>query len=79
MNVAQLKDLILKQHPEIHLVNLGMEDLARSSQETVLLREILEDNADESYYLKSSIVEEILKTKEFGKRFSCIKTKKFFN
>lgn len=79
MNVSQMKKVIREKYPEINLVDLGMEKISKLSMNKVFLRDILESDVQESYYLKNKIVEEIIRTKEFGKRFSCLKTKKFSN
>lgn len=79
MNVKQLKKLILEEYPEINLVDLGMEDLAKTRQSPVFLRDILETEVSERYSVKSDIVLQIVKTREWGERFTCLKTEKFSN
>lgn len=79
MNVTQLKKIIKEKYPEINLQDFGMDGLSKEISRIVLLKDILEEKVEGKYYLKNSIIEDILKTKEFGKRFSCLKTEKFSN
>jgi CTP synthase (UTP-ammonia lyase) len=79
MNVLKLKKIIKENHPEIKLRDLGMDNLANKTLAKVLLKEIIEEDVYHKYYLNNQVIENIVKTKEFGKRFSCLKTEKFSN
>lgn len=72
--IKKLKDLIKKQHPEINLVDLNIP--LTNDKPTPKLKDILESDVDEKYYLKSSVVEKIVKEANFQERLVSMKVDK---
>jgi len=76
MNTKKLKKIIEDTYPEINLKNMGMSKLSIEKEPNVYLKDIIEKNVPEKYYLKNKVVEKIIKTREFNEKFTCLKTKK---
>lgn len=72
--VSRLKALIRKELPEI---NLGQFDIPLTNGlPTPKLKDILESNVDEKYYLKNEVVEKIVKEANFQERLVSMKVAK---
>ena len=76
MNVKKLKKIIEETYPDINLKNMGMFKLSIEKEPPVYLKDIIEKDVPEKYYLKNKVVEKIVKTREFNEKFTCLKTKK---
>ena len=76
MNTKKLKKIIEDTYPDINLKNMGMFKLSIEKEPSVYLKDIIEKDVPEKYYLKNKIVEKIVKTREFNEKFTCLKTEK---
>jgi hypothetical protein len=72
--VTRIKKLIEEQHPEINLVNLNAP--LTNGKPTPKLKDILETDVDEKYYLKSEIIQKIIKESNFQERLVSLKVAK---
>lgn len=72
--ITRLKKLIKEKHPEINLVDMGIP-LSNGSP-TPKLKDILETDVDEKYYLKNETVEKIVKEANFQERLVSLKRPK---
>lgn len=72
--ITKLKALIKKEHPEINLVDLGLP--LTNGLPTPKLKDILESEVDEKYYLRNDIVEKIVKESGFQERLVSLKKDK---
>lgn len=72
--ITKLKKLIKEHHPEINLVDLGIP--LTNGMPTPKLKDILETDVDERYYLKNETVEKIVKEANFQERLVSMKKPK---
>lgn len=72
--ITRIKKLIKEQHPEINLVDLGIP--LSNGLPTPKLKDILETDVDEKYYLKNETVEKIVKEANFQERLVSLKKPK---
>jgi hypothetical protein len=72
--ISKLKALIKKQHPEINLVDLDLP--LSNGKPTPKLKDILEKDVDEKYYLRNDVVEKIVKEANFQERLVSLKRDK---
>lgn len=71
--VAKLKAR-LAANPKVNLINLSIP--LGSGQETPRLKDILESDVDEKYYLRNEIVEKIVAETDFKERLVSITLEK---
>tara|TARA_R100001086_G_C11847513_1_gene260523 strand:- start:1038 stop:1292 length:255 start_codon:yes stop_codon:yes gene_type:complete len=64
----------LKANPKVSLVNMNIP--ISNGKETPKLKDILETNVDEKYYLRNEIVEKIIEETDFKERLVSIKIDK---
>lgn len=64
----------LAANPKVNLINLSIP--LGSGQETPRLKDILEENVDAKYYLRSEIVERIIQEVDFKERLVSITLEK---
>lgn len=64
----------LTANPKINLVNMNIP--IGDGSETPRLKDILEDNVDEKYYLKHSVVQKIVEETNFQERLVSITLEK---
>lgn len=72
--IARIKDLIKKEHPEIKLGQFNIP--LTNGLPTPKLKDILEENVDEKYYLRNEVVEKIVKEANFQERLVSLKASK---
>jgi hypothetical protein len=72
--ITKLKKLIKTLHPEINLVDMNIP--LTNGKPTPKLRDILETDVDEKYYLRNDVVEKIVKEANFQERLVSLKSPK---
>lgn len=72
--ITRIKDLIKLEHPEINLVDFQIP--LTNGLPTPKLKDILESNVDEKYYLRNDVVEKIVKEANFQERLVSFKRPK---
>lgn len=72
--ITKLKKLIKANHPEINLVDLQIP--LTNGKDTPKLKDILESEVDEKYYLRNDVVEKIVKEANFQERLVSMKAAK---
>lgn len=75
MNVEKLKKLILENHPEINLIDLGLSGI-KKYPDKVKFSTIVEKEVAAKYYVKGDFIKNMLATGEFKDKFLCLKTKR---
>lgn len=72
--ITKIKALIKQNHPEINLVDMQIP--LTNGLPTPKLRDILESNVDEKYYLRNEVVEKIVNESNFQERLVSLKLEK---
>lgn len=69
--ITRIKAKIKLEHPEISLANFDIP--LTNGMPTPKLKDILESNVDEKYYLRNDVVEKIVKEANFQERLVSFK------
>lgn len=64
----------LRDNPKVNLVDMNLP--LTNGKETPKLKDILEENVDEKYYLRNEVVEKIVKESKFQERLVTMKVPK---
>jgi hypothetical protein len=72
--IIKIKKLIKEKHPDINLVDLHIP--LTNGLPAPKLKDILESEVDEKYYIKSALVEKIAAEADFSEKLISLKTEK---